>query len=504
MSRLARYPFLIYLALAVLVAGAYLVVSRAAGEGGFPLDDAWIHQTYARNLGLHGELAFAPGQPSAGSTAPLWSALLAVGYALRLEPFVWAYGLGILLLALTAGLTRRLVLALTPRAGRAAWLAGALVVVEWHLAWSAVSGMETLLFAVLALAVFVSEPRSRWPGVGLAAGLAVFVRPDGLLLLPFMLARAAEPAATQPGTLGAGGRGARLAINLLAWSALVAAYLGLNWMLGGSIWPNTLYAKQAEYAALTLTPLWERFAQVGAQPLIGPVALLAPGVAALVVAQWGPAQGRWRRLWAVALPLGWVAGAVGAYALRLPVTYQHGRYLMPVSPVLIGLGMAGLAGWLRPGSSRVGVRVVSRAWAATVAVVALAFGVIGAQAYARDVQIIQTEMVLTADWVHDHTAPGAVIAAHDIGALGYYADRPILDLAGLVSPEVIGFMRDERRLATWLDQKGAEYVVTFPAWYPALVSGPKAEWVYSTNSPASVAAGGENMAVYRWRADAGP
>jgi len=35
---------------------------------GFPLDDAWIHQTYARNLGLSGMMAFTPGEPSAGST----------------------------------------------------------------------------------------------------------------------------------------------------------------------------------------------------------------------------------------------------------------------------------------------------------------------------------------------------------------------------------------------------------------------------------------------------
>ena len=40
---------------------------------GFPLDDAWIHQTYARNLARSGQLAFVHGVPSAGSTAPLWS-----------------------------------------------------------------------------------------------------------------------------------------------------------------------------------------------------------------------------------------------------------------------------------------------------------------------------------------------------------------------------------------------------------------------------------------------
>jgi len=36
-----------------------------------------------------------------------------------------------------------------------------------------------------------------------------------------------------------------------------------------------------------------------------------------------------------------------------------------------------------------------------------------------------------------HTPPGAQVAIADIGAFGYYADRPVLDLAGLVSPAMI-------------------------------------------------------------------
>ena len=45
------------IALAVVSAVLYLV---SADQFGFPLDDAWIHQTYARNLGLHGMMAFSP------------------------------------------------------------------------------------------------------------------------------------------------------------------------------------------------------------------------------------------------------------------------------------------------------------------------------------------------------------------------------------------------------------------------------------------------------------
>ena len=68
-----------------------LVYLGLPDEPGFPLDDAWIHQVYARNLGTRGEMAFAVGQPSTGSTSPTWTALLSLGYLLNIPPTGWAY-----------------------------------------------------------------------------------------------------------------------------------------------------------------------------------------------------------------------------------------------------------------------------------------------------------------------------------------------------------------------------------------------------------------------------
>ncbi len=91
------------------------------------------------------------------------------------------------------------------------------------------------------------------------------------------------------------------------------------------------------------------------------------------------------------------------------------------------------------------------------------------------------------------------MAAHDIGALGYFGGRRVLDLAGLVTPDVVPFIRDESRLRLWLDERQADYLMTFPGWYPGLVQALAVGPVYVTGAPYSPAAGGENMAVYRWR-----
>jgi hypothetical protein len=106
-------------------------------------------------------------------------------------------------------------------------------------------------------------------------------------------------------------------------------------------------------------------------------------------------------------------------------------------------------------------------------------------------------MVETARWISANTAPGDLIAAHDIGAMGYFGQRRLVDLAGLVSPEVIPFLRDETRLAGYLDQQGVAYLVTFPGWYEKLDEGK--ERVFTPGAAFASGAGGENMAVYRWR-----
>ena len=486
LKRLLAYPALVFLLAAGVSVLVYLGVSAAGGAVGFPLDDAWIHQTYARNLGTRGEFAFIPGQPSAGSTSLLWTGLLAIGYGLRLEPHVWAYTLGGLLLGLNAWLVYKLVLRWWPTASGAALAAGLLVTVEWHLVWSAGSGMETLLYAAGALAIWVLDWPSQAGLAGLVAGLAVLTRPDGLSLLPFLAARAwlARP------------RSWRAALwASLGFGALFGPYLLFNLSLSGTLWPNTFYAKQAEYAILREQPLWSRLAWVGGLPFIGVLAVLLP---AILAGAWLAVRGR---RWEPAIALGWALTVIGTYALRLPVTYQHGRYLMPVIPVLLALGVGGLAQIIRPGSSQLLARVFSRAWLAAAALLALVFWLRGALAYRTDVQIIQTEMVATAQWVAGNTPAEAMIAAHDIGALGYFGGRRVLDMAGLVSAEVIPFIRDETQLRAWLDRAGADYLETFPGWYPALTAARHGQRVFVTGAAISPAEGGENMAVYVWGAE---
>jgi hypothetical protein len=106
-------------------------------------------------------------------------------------------------------------------------------------------------------------------------------------------------------------------------------------------------------------------------------------------------------------------------------------------------------------------------------------------------------MVVTAKWVADNLPPDTLIAAHDIGALGYFDNHELIDLAGLISPDVIPFIRDEPKLANYLNQRGADYLITFPEFYPLLTEN--AETVFVTNSAITRTFDQKNMVVYLWK-----
>ncbi|HPA32587.1 MAG TPA: hypothetical protein PLV24_03290 [Anaerolineaceae bacterium] len=513
------------LLLAVLgIMTVFLLTTRWQGYSGFPLDDSWIHQTYARNLATRGEWSFIPGVKSAGSTSPLWSFLLAGGFLLGGDPpFGWTFLLGGASLFVIALFSQGIIHQLLPNhpISRFPWV-GLLMVFEWHLVWAALSGMETILQGLMAVFVFwlmlaiavanhaePGKPEKKESGsllylvAGMAVGLAIWIRPDGITLLG------------PPGLLAIlSGRNIRRKtiqiLLVLAGAVLfVIPYLIFNWHLAGSVFPNTFFAKQAEYSIMVETPFWLRMLKLISLPMVGVGVLLVPG---WLHAAWKMVNGvltgvqSGTKAWIeplakekiAVLGMGvWWLGYTLIYAIRLPVTYQHGRYLMPAMPVFFLIGVYGLLKMAQ--EIRVPAAWIQRlrfAYIILVGLITMGFCVLGANSYARDVGVIQTEMVASAQWIAAETPPDAIIAAHDIGALGYYGNRRILDLAGLISPEVVPFIRDEIQLSDYLDQQGADYLVVFPDWYATLPSGKPV--VYQTGGAVSTQLGGTNMTVYQW------
>jgi len=86
---------------------------------------------------------------------------------------------------------------------------------------------------------------------------------------------------------------------------------------------------------------------------------------------------------------------------------------------------------------------------------------------------------------------------HDIGALGYFDQHTLIDLAGLVSPEVIPFIRNETRIAEYLNEKNANYLIAFSDLYENITSGK--EIVFVTNGEIAQVGDYAPMTIYRWK-----
>lgn len=107
-----------------------------------------------------------------------------------------------------------------------------------------------------------------------------------------------------------------------------------------------------------------------------------------------------------------------------------------------------------------------------------------AEAHGADVLRIAHMHVGTGRWLAANTPRDARIGANDIGAIGYYSQRAIVDLFGLLDARILRFRRHasgglgvthaERSdlRAEFLREPGldCDYLALFPEWYPGLLS----------------------------------
>ncbi len=496
--------------IAVCAVGLTLLYIVSAG-GGFPLDDSWIHQTYGRNLAQLGEWAFTPGIPSTASTSPLYTVLLAAGYRLGVSHTVWTHGWGILCLIAAGWVGARMGERLIPHNRSIGLYTGLALVSAWHLLWAAASGMETMIFSSFTLVLIwlgwreLDETRTRTGRAfaargalfGFAAALTVLARPEGLLLvgligLALMIIR---PHMRCSDMLVWGTSAA------FVFAIVLTPYLTFNLQTTGGLLPNTAASKRADLEALFEAPYLQRVVSLLVPLSAGGQVLLVPGAVFFAAGSLHRPRRDRRALFSL-VPLAWSIGLILLYAAYLPAYFQHGRYVIPALPAFIVCGVAGTVLLVQRARrsliSRVFARVLVLAAAAVFALFAL---LIGRAAYVEDVSIIDTEMVRTAHWIAETLPPEHLLAIHDIGAVGYFASRPILDLAGLVNPELLPIIPIERNAeATWqmLRERDARYMMGFADQLPgANPLDPRLCPIYRARGTEAEVSTTFNMSVYR-------
>ncbi|HEX3177097.1 MAG TPA: hypothetical protein VHZ49_10510 [Methylomirabilota bacterium] len=482
MTASRRDDLIVGLAAAVPLAWMLAREHAIAGAPGFPLDDSWIHLHFARHLAEGAGFAYNLGQPVSGSTAPLWTLLLAAGALVAGATLAMVKTLGVAAGIAAALVVRRAALAFG--APPAAALSAA-VTLLWTgaFAWGALSGMEVMLAALLVGAALLALARDATWATALAGALAALARPEAILLTPLL-------AAARPLTLR------RALIFTIVTVAALAPFVAFSYATVGRPVPATAVAK----------------VEGGLLGWLG-------GIRESPLTTWGIRPRdfsiewtRWLFQTHVLLPLAlpsialvWTRGnrALGVVGLALLVhplgmallapyrgpAFQEGRYsihLLPIAVVLLTIALAK------------GMRARPILVLAPLALALLPLSA-AAERYAWGVQNINAMQVHLGRWLERNTAVDATLAVNDIGAIAFFSRRPVLDLMGLVTPEILPYRREgESGIVRFVQQRCPDYVVIFPAWFPELsarrdVLTP----IYATRLAHNEVSGGPEMVVYR-------
>lgn len=395
---------------------------------------------------------FNPGEAVEGITNLGWVlAVAGVGWLAPVSLPAVAKGLGLACLAaallLLVAAHRRLA---AEASGWELALLPVLVVAQPETLYFSIAGMETGLAALLLVGLLgcVVAERPRLGAAAVVAGILYTVRPETVVLFPAFLVLGAtlgrlslDDAAHRRFVLGT-----IQAVGLYA--ALVLAVTVFRLETFGEPLPNTYLAKGPG----PTSELLERARDLllgrnphAPLPFGGPLFLVAGGYGALTL---------WRRRPLPALLLAAAAGTGLAFAVYARADWTGtGRYFAPYAPLAALLLVRGLfAGARRLPRLR---RGTATALAAGLALLLVAWGLfrtrehLGPAARGEYPGFVLTSETLEAParWIGRRLPEDTTIAARRIGALAYFADRPVLDYAwGLTDPRVARRVARENRV----------------------------------------------------------
>jgi len=464
-------PWLAVLGVAAVAPALWLALTIPREGFALPSDDAWIHQVFARNLARDGILAYNAGEKSAGVTAPLWTFLVSEAYFFHLPPLAVAVGLSYAGYVLWLMALYWLMRGVWPEASP--WWAAAAAMLAaplGPLVWYALSGLETTLFFALATLAAAAFGRRRPVLAGFCAAAGVPLRPEGIILVALLAAwwgvtlvrERRRPTAAE-------------LVGYVAFPALfILPFAVHNLVIGGSIFPTTYYGRRwlftsartlghlvnaqgplffmyywAKYLAVYVLGLTDYavFAKIAADPFV--LALIGSWAAVVALVR--------RRLPAgLAFFMVWLLLHNAAYAFFLTnlgtaARYQGANFAFFAVAVVYGCRLL----WVYVKAP--GFRVVPFILLGGTAVATVASYEAWERLYADNIHHLTTVHEAAGRWVDKNLPRDARVAAFDIGAFGYYANRYIVDTGGLLDPAAFRYQR-RKYIIPYIAAKGAHYI----------------------------------------------
>lgn len=409
-----------------------------------PSDDVYITLAYARSLSQgYGFRAFPDAQPSLGTTTPLNAIVIAL--ISRLVPMMSFKDIAVQL-SIAMWIATGWLWALSgTRLGLSqieALCIGLLILLEAPK--PGYLGFEFKFFFLVLSIALIAYAEKRHILTGILCGIAFLIRGEAILLLGALGLHQLLTAKIDKTPNGLALLGERLLMLVGGFAIVFSIWAAYAKLTIGEIFPTTLQAKLAQVIAL----------HTHATAAVGFIDALTHNLNNLGVLQVGSFQ---FTLWLMVGALGFVYAAVFrrhllplvlwgiifAVGYSLLNTAAYPWYSLQLDFILVVLSGLVIGGVFTL-TEQLAMHIKTPALAVLGAIICGAL-------FTRSLYVVAqnnlpTEPNITprtfdlmqlAAWVNEHTEPGSTVAHHEVGLLQWYSNRRIIDLLGLLTPEVV-------------------------------------------------------------------
>jgi len=488
------------------------------GEMGVPLDDTWIHFRFADNFIKGYFFQYNPGEPTAGTTSPLYVVILGITSLIIPNFIINSVFLSCLFYIFSCIIVYKISLLifqssnfkfndkipsyLTPQ--KLSLIISLLTVFAGRFAWAAMSGMETTLFTFFTLAgvyFYLKDLRSDSFSVlpSLMFALSAVLRPEGMLIYSiyaFGITLNFVKDKTLKENLS------KFALYILIFLMIALPYLIFSYNVSGHFFPNTF---RGQGGGFSLIPNFNYLRIVGFFFLRDNLVtgLLYFGFIFYYFSNYKRYFSEFKylnliALWAIFLPL--------ISSVLIPNWRHHVRYSMPLIPFVNIIAVYTLVvvfqkqyfhkltDYLRP----------KRITPVIIILISFIYYFVYAVALGKNVDNINSQQVKLAEWVQLNVRRNETIAVNDIGAITFLSNNRVIDMAGLITPEILRY-----RTYTWADnldslnyllkKNDVTYIIIYDHWFKEYLDKYGSELTFITSAilEENTICGGIEMKVYK-------
>lgn len=435
---------LLFACYAILSSGVIFLAYRH-----WAYDDPFITFRYAKNIAQGIGFVYNPGERILSTTTPLFTLILAALYPIWSDLPTAAVLVGAISLSL-CGFVLWL-LAQTWETPLAGW-AGLLLLPTFPLLLSTL-GSEMPLYLLFCLSAITAFAKSRNNLAAVFSALAFLTRPDGILipiiLLIYYLWQKPHQIPWKP---------------IVIFLVLTLPWIIFAWFYFGTPIPATLAAKQHQ----GLMSISQHF-------LPGSIAIFRPYLKQsffqieVILALFGVwFTVKYARSWMLLFI--WLLTYSLAYSiLGVPRYFWYYAPLIPGLLALTGLGIEFL-GSLKNNSPLLSLPIRALPYA-----VILLLAVVQSYTLTTNWGKIDKRYPIYSEigiWLQDNTPIKAKVATLEVGIIGYFSDRTMIDFAGLIQPETSKQFSKEhayQNSALWsLQTYSPDYVVLHQGVFPEI------------------------------------